>query len=318
MKRSVIKQGFSTFVISLPSRWVKKHGIKKGDELEITEGANSLLISTHPQPKRHPISVDVSELDRTSLVLLIRSLYRVGYEEINLSFSKESTFHFRTSKKESVIAVIHEEINRLVGMETVQQKKGVSKILSLTKLESTEFDIILRRIFLLILDLLEDFEQAYISNNKPLLQTIEDKHNTISKFVSCCVRILALTGGKDARSCILYSILTLLDKLVDEVKGAARMALRFDVSSKKSKKLLQLTHNSFNLYYGLFYKYDEEVVVKISSLKEELSRELVAQSKGIGHGELIVAVHLLSIAEIIRGLVELRISLQYYSDSPNI
>jgi hypothetical protein len=37
IKRKVILHGPSTLTVSLPSKWVKNHNIKKGDELNIEE-----------------------------------------------------------------------------------------------------------------------------------------------------------------------------------------------------------------------------------------------------------------------------------------
>ena len=37
MQRKIIQLGNDTFVVSLPSVWVKHHKLKKGDELEVEE-----------------------------------------------------------------------------------------------------------------------------------------------------------------------------------------------------------------------------------------------------------------------------------------
>ena len=46
MKRKVIKQGPATLMISLPSKWAKNIGLKQGDEVELIEKGNGLLISS--------------------------------------------------------------------------------------------------------------------------------------------------------------------------------------------------------------------------------------------------------------------------------
>ena len=45
MKRKVIQIADSTQLISLPRKWSLAHGIKKGDELEITEKGRQLTVS---------------------------------------------------------------------------------------------------------------------------------------------------------------------------------------------------------------------------------------------------------------------------------
>ncbi len=47
MKRKVSLHGPSTLTVSLPSKWVKKYCIKKGDELDIEEKNSTLIIQVH-------------------------------------------------------------------------------------------------------------------------------------------------------------------------------------------------------------------------------------------------------------------------------
>lgn len=44
MKRKVIRMGDSTSLISLPKNWINLNSINKGDEIEIKEIGNNLLI----------------------------------------------------------------------------------------------------------------------------------------------------------------------------------------------------------------------------------------------------------------------------------
>jgi len=43
MKRKVSQIGPATLMVSLPSKWAKQFGVKKGSELEIEEKGNKLL-----------------------------------------------------------------------------------------------------------------------------------------------------------------------------------------------------------------------------------------------------------------------------------
>jgi len=45
MRRKVIQIADSTQLVSLPRKWALKHGIKKGDELNIEEKGSELLVS---------------------------------------------------------------------------------------------------------------------------------------------------------------------------------------------------------------------------------------------------------------------------------
>jgi len=46
MKRKIIQTAGKTMVVSLPSAWVKKYGIKKGEEVEVEERGAEISVST--------------------------------------------------------------------------------------------------------------------------------------------------------------------------------------------------------------------------------------------------------------------------------
>ena len=46
MKRRIVKQGAATMTISLPAPWIKKFGLKEGDELNIEEKGKLIEITT--------------------------------------------------------------------------------------------------------------------------------------------------------------------------------------------------------------------------------------------------------------------------------
>ena len=49
MKRKVIKLADKTSVVSLPSKWIKNYKVEKGDELDLEEIGNSILIKPSKQ-----------------------------------------------------------------------------------------------------------------------------------------------------------------------------------------------------------------------------------------------------------------------------
>ena len=46
MKRRIVKQGHNTHTITLPSQWVKLNNLKSGQELDVVEQENRLIITT--------------------------------------------------------------------------------------------------------------------------------------------------------------------------------------------------------------------------------------------------------------------------------
>src|SRR3989344_6975262 len=203
MKRSVIQIANSTQLISLPRKWSQKYNIKKGDELEIEEQGNKLNITTEKPQDTGSIEIDITDLDRDSFMFLIRVLYIRGYDEIKITFNNPVVSHHRLGKKVKVISEIHTEVNRLTGIEVVQQRENFCVLKVLSESSIKDFDLILRRIFLLVMDASNVLVKGATKSEKHLVESIEDAHNTITKFVANALRLLNKVGYPDDKNTAL-------------------------------------------------------------------------------------------------------------------
>ena len=86
-------------------------------------------------------------------MFLIRCLYRKGYDEIRVKFNKPTTKHHKIGKDVTVVSSIHKEVGRLNGLEVIQQKENFCLIKDISEGNIKEFDNVLRRIFLLLVDM---------------------------------------------------------------------------------------------------------------------------------------------------------------------
>ena len=85
MKRNVILMGGRTFVLSLPSAWVKKYRIQKGEELDIEENGNRIIISTEKSSDGGELEVDFSSLN-VMIGRAVGGLYKAGYNKVKVKF----------------------------------------------------------------------------------------------------------------------------------------------------------------------------------------------------------------------------------------
>ena len=84
MKRRVVLHGTSTLTISLPSRWVKRFDIKKGDELDVEDYGRELRVNADSSGFERKM-IEVGNLRRVGKSC-ITSSYRQGYDEIELGY----------------------------------------------------------------------------------------------------------------------------------------------------------------------------------------------------------------------------------------
>ncbi len=316
MKRKVCKIGPSSLIISLPSKWVKQHGIEKGDEIEVEEKGRNLVIGTAMMDaKDKSIELDISALDRTSIMIAIRSAYRAGYDKTDVRFTQQYVTHYRTGKKVNTLSVIHTEVNRLVGAEIIKEGKSLCIIKDFSANLEQEFEPTIRRIFLLLINVAEDFTKGFQDSDKYLISSIEEKHDTITKFISYCLRIInkGAVRYEQNKHIILYHILSSLDIVTDIYKYAAR-----DFVPKFSKKPSNITikiisdiGKSIKIYYNLFYKFDNIKSTEFIQTRDKIRKELIEKAKCLSKDEIILLNYMEQVLEIIWELVLARMSLGY-------
>lgn len=316
MKRKVIQIANSTQLISLPRPWAKKFNIKKGEELDVTINNDSLLIKIEGDgniTKDNKIELNVDDLDRSSIMYTLRALYIKGYDEIKLTFNKPTTLHYRLKKEINIISIIHQELNRLVGIEVMQQKSNVCVLRHISVSDIKEFDTILRRIFILLVDASSDLLLGIKKKDWILVSSLEQKHDSLTKFISYCLRMLNKRGYVDYKQTpILYHIIASLDNIVDILKNCSRKTLKFKQPLKKETiLLLEKIHQSIEMYYDLFYKFDNEKIRKFSQFKEEIKEEIIDTSVKIPKYDLLILSTMKQILEIILDLTVSKTALAY-------
>ncbi len=317
MKRKVVKHGPSTLIVSIPSDWAKKNGVVKGSEVDVIEDGKRLIVGAGDFVENRPMEVDIDAtgLDKTSLMFTIRSLYRLGYDTINLKFGNDTLTHYRTGERLSVISVVHIEINRLIGFEVIQEKGNSCVIKDLEAASMRDFDQVERRIFLLLMDASTQLAESAKMRNMALLGTMEEKHDTITKFISYCLRLLNKKGHYvPMQTAYHYYIIATLDRITDIIKYAARDLLRYKGQlNPYVTGILEDVSRHLRLYYEIFYKYEKEKVVEISKSRYGVQEKVRKLPDSIKMAEKLVASNMAGIPEIVLDLVEARTGLEYSS-----
>ncbi|PIZ52496.1 hypothetical protein COY27_00090 [Candidatus Woesearchaeota archaeon CG_4_10_14_0_2_um_filter_33_13] len=312
-QRKLIQHGPSSLTLSLPSKWLKERKLTKGDSLFVEEEGNKLIVSTKESVKLDKISVDITELDRTSTMLYVQSLYRFGFNEMEFKFRKSTTVHYRKNQNVNFSTAIHKMVNRCIGAEVVEQHEDKVIVKSITKEAEEDFRIVLRRAFLLLKEVSFTYLEGVKNNNHSLIESVEEMHDNINKFVSYSLRLLNKYGYPDVRKTSFYChIIASIDKIVDVIKYSARDALKYDQKfNKSSVEILEKIHVSILLYYELFYKFDFKKVNELSQNRDHIKSLIVENVKKMPTLELIYVNNMKQILEIILDLTDFRMGLEH-------
>ncbi len=306
MKRKIIKQGLGGYTIYLPKKWIDENKLKYGDELQINEEDSKLIV--HPIYIKSPevaIRFDLADYNERTVRNILNQTYRKGFDKITLKYHTKQQL-------EDV-----KEITRktLLGFEVTKETDDVCVVQNIAEPSSTKFDVILRKIFLIIKqesqEMLEDIKSGKLKN----LQKRKEQKDIVDHYTNFTRRVIIrnkIEGTKDS-----YLLFYLVSKL-SIAHHAYYYLYAFLNKKKKFKlgkdiiKLLGETNEMYNTFYNAFYKKNIELNHKVGVLKDKLLKndvyKLLQKKKGIENvvlyriGEIIRNVHLCS--TVLFGLIK--------------
>lgn len=315
MRRKIIKQGYNTLTISLPRRWCKDHSLKGGEEIDISEKGNSLVLSKEAYKGTESVTVDITGLNRSTIILLIQSLYNYGYELINITTKDSKAKYYMYNEEYPISSIINDSINRLVGAEIISSTPSSFKIQIIIDESKEKFDVILRRIFRLIMELFDIFVEGIRKRDKAMIESIEFKHISVKKFANYALRLLNKFGHEEADKTTFYfaivSFLSKIDEIVKNFAGHTIREGRLDLS-KTCSDMIEEISKAFKLYYESFYKYDINKISELQKIRDMFKQRLyVEKYKSLSKDDVFILSGLTQVFDVLLDLSELRIAIGY-------
>lgn len=311
MQRKVIKQGNGTLTITLPKKWTEKISLKPGSEINLDEKGNSLIISTGSSNKPKNISIDVTGMCRTMIVLLIQSLYIEGYNTISITTKDTKIKNNLRNEISSISAVIHEAISYLIGMEITSCQQGRYEIQSIAADTEEKFEVIVRRIFLLMMEEFDSFLNGARNKDKTTMKSISPQYVNITRFINYALRLLNKFGHNKTHS--YFVLINFLNKINNIIKNYAGFLVNESPKmnlSKKACNIIQEVKEAFDLFYAASHPYNISKINEIQNNRDLFKRRFYQQYNNLTKNDLVVVGGFVQIYDIILDLSEFEMSLE--------
>jgi len=147
--RKVQKVGYSTLIVSIPSSYARRVGLKAGDFILLKEEADGTirLIPKTNQEQEAEIKVQLDSLDNNLTSRILQGCYALGFDRIEI-VSRE-TVH------KNVVDSCKETVKNLRGLEIVES--GPKKVVIQCFIDPTKFPVdgLIKRLQLLVSQSLE-------------------------------------------------------------------------------------------------------------------------------------------------------------------
>ena len=265
MKRKVIKQGNNTLTVTLPRKWTSKYHLNPGDEVEVEEKGRELSIGTKKSLEEGKTVLKVSGPDKL-VAQMISVAYKKGFDEVRVEF--DDTNAFKVIKKEVE--------SELLGYEIIDQGKGFCIVKNIAEDLAKEFNTILRKVFLSIIEMSEESLNKIKNKDYDLEEvTLIEKAN--NKYTNFCKRILNKEGYADYHSSnFIYCIVWELEKIADEYRDICNYLMGKKNASIKKEifGVYEGVNKMMKLFYDSFYDFEPNKVVEIANSRFKLQKEI--------------------------------------------
>ncbi|MCF7861904.1 hypothetical protein K9M79_06685 [Candidatus Woesearchaeota archaeon] len=270
MIRKLVKHGSTTLITSLPTKWTKSMGLKKGGEINIEVKGNHLIISptdNFKEPKRMTLDLRGFESDFVDFILPIP--HKIGYDEVEVLFD-DIAISRRCQKK----------INEmLLGYEITEQSS--SRLLIQNISESFNFDPLLKRLYMITLTFCKEIYTALENGND--LSGLLSLEETVNKISNICERVLS-TGDHKDKVQFLYLIVWNLESICDHFRDICIYITDNKIKvSESTRGYLDRLTKLLDHYFKISYRFDlleiKTIRKSVRSIRKDITVSIL-KSKG--------------------------------------
>lgn len=296
--RKLYLTGGSTYVVSLPKKWIKKSGLSRGDSVVVTEQEGSIIIETGMiERASKEITVDISAVPSIdALERLIIAYYLVGYDTINIKLDGEDHLDYKKG--------IRKILNFLIGVEIVEDvgdSVTMEILLDHQRMPTIE---VLKRMHLINKSMLSDLVRAFDEGNLDLARDIISREREIDRLYFLVVRQLKSAvrypqvseklGIAHQRDSLGYRIIVKsferiadhLETILQNYIKLAEIEKKPDVSefSELAAMVLDVYNNAISALFNRDQKVVDKVFIEVKEIERhylKLSNQLFKQKKGV-------------------------------------
>ena len=286
--RKIQFTGKSSYIVSLPKRWIKDLGLKQGDPINVVrQGASTLQISpSQYQSKSLKTEDAIFEVDiddeNSKIVRRLISLYFLGFKTIHV---KPKAGRFKPAQR----AAIKDAVKKmLMGTEIISDSTGGITIQVLVNLIELSVNGAFKRMMHLANSMMSDALLAIQESNYELANEVINTDDEVDRFGFYIIRQLKIAiqnehmledmGLKNARNCLGYRLVVKnIERTGDHAVLIAKDVLEFKKAIKKEilAKIRDMSEFSLSLLddscLALFkedYNHAEELIKKSTDISK--------------------------------------------------
>jgi phosphate uptake regulator len=272
--RKLIKFGESSHVVSLPSSWIKKNKLKKGDLIYLEENGNNelvLLPNEARQNREEPKEVTINA-DKKNIALIKRELvsgYLKGYSKITLH-GKNLDKHMKEIRKLT---------GCLMALEIIEENSDRIVFKDFLNYDDVDFKDIVKKMDIIIRVMFDDIKIGAKSN----AENFHYRQLDVDKLYFLCLRMVETAAKKPyllkhskSSTNDLFTIRRIaatIETISDQLYYVAVELNKTKMDKKEEdlvKNLFEKIKKTYPEVMKAYYKNDLTLAYNLSAVKQEV------------------------------------------------
>ncbi len=188
--RKLQRSGNSTYIVSLPKTWIDEMRLQVGYSVTMTKNENRSL-TIHPNGgdvnEEHVVTVTISPRDQDeSICRKIVAMYLTGYKFIRIA---TKGIHIRPNQVNMIRRFVR---SSLIGAEIVESGPEHITVQILTRLPDLTFDVALRRMRIMTVDILRESIVALKAGDIKYAEEVVRLDDEVDRFTFYTLRNLTM------------------------------------------------------------------------------------------------------------------------------
>lgn len=288
--RKIQFTGRSTYILSLPKKWIEEMNLQPGDPVTIVRQINNALlilpdIITKSSKTGEATVIVTANESGNSLKRMIISIYLAGYNTIHV---KSKVGRMSPQQKDA----IREAVRRnLVGTEIIADSSDYVTIQVLMSLPELSVSSALRRMFLIASAMHRDAINSLKELNVDLADGVVKSDDEVDRFslyimrnlviASQNERVLREVGLKTPADCLSYRVtVKSVERIADHASSIAEKVR--EIKDKPNPKLMQKISEMSNQALSVF----EDAIESLLRRDYALADKVAEKAKSVKNVEM--------------------------------
>lgn len=195
MRRKIIKQGSGGCTIFLPIQWIRDNNLKPGDDINIEDINNQLLISAHDISTKRSTTIEVERLDAKQIEIILNNAYRSGFDSITVTC--------KPGQKAEIAKIIEK---KLIGFEITESNETQIVLLCVAAGQKENYVFLVKRLLTILSETFNELSSFIEAPQDSHLTTLREYREKTDRIVNFYRRSIIKKKGNTTDTFYLWTL----------------------------------------------------------------------------------------------------------------